>query len=131
MKKQMKRAICSLTLLLLITGTTSLIAEPAAAGQQSQTTITMQDASHLIREYKERGLLGETQTGYVGVVRDEEHAVEVARLVNEVRREEFVRLAAEHNVSVMEIEAMAGQRSIHNTRSGHFIQIDGEWVRKP
>lgn len=93
--------------------------------------ITQQDASNLIRDYKNRGLVGETKTGYLGVVRDEEHATEVVRLINDVRREEYVRLATENNVPVTEIEALAGQRAIQRTQSGHYIEIDGEWVRKP
>ncbi|WP_194755857.1 YdbL family protein [Aliidiomarina indica] len=95
------------------------------------SSITMQDAANLIREYKDRGYIGETRTGYVGVVRAQEHAEEVARLINEVRREEYIRLAKENNVPVAEIEALAGQRAIQRTQTGHYIEVDGEWVRKP
>lgn len=103
----------------------------AAASLFMSSSITLQDASNLIRDYKNRGLIGETKTGYLGLVRDEEYAADVVRLINEVRRDEYVRLATENNVPVTEIEALAGQRSIQRTQSGHYIEIDGEWVRKP
>lgn len=111
--------------------TTFATAPTATAGIFVSSSITLQDASNLIRDYKNRGLVGETKTGYLGIVREEEHAADVVRLINDVRREEYVRLATENNVPVAEIEALAGQRSIQRTQSGHYIEIDGEWVRKP
>lgn len=109
----------ALLLLLLI-----LAAVPAAA-------MTLQQAMNALPEAKSRGVVGEQADGYLGVVRNEGQAAAIAKLINEARRSEYQRLARSNNISLSDVEALAGKKAIERTPAGQYIRLpSGQWQRK-
>lgn len=80
---------------------------------------------------KNQGLVGEQQDGYLGVVKNQNDAQSVVQLINQARNEQYQKMAKTHNVNLSEIEALAGKKAIEKTSSGHYIKIDGKWMKKP
>lgn len=80
---------------------------------------------------KSQGLVGEQPNGYLGVIKNQNNAQEVVKLINQARKEQYQKLAQNHNVPLNEIEVLAGKKAIQKTPSGLYIQIDGKWIKKP
>lgn len=81
---------------------------------------------------KRDGLVGERADGYLGLV-VESASADVRRLVAEVndkRKEEYLRIARANNLTIEQVQALAGKKTIERTRSGHYILINGGWQRK-
>lgn len=90
----------------------------------------LEEAKQQLETAKQQGLLGETPTGYLDVVRAEGNAREVAEAINNARREEYTRIAEKHNIPVTQVETVAGKKAIEKTPAGQFVLIDGRWIRK-
>lgn len=75
-------------------------------------------------------MLGEQPNGYLGVVKAESDAAEIARLINEARRAEYQRLAKENGIQLSDVETMAGKKALGKTPDGHYIQLNGKWLKK-
>ena len=84
-------------------------------------------------EAKARGLVGETPTGYLGIVSGK-GSREVRALMKDVnrKRKQKYRGVAKHNgTSLQTVEVLAGKNLIKRTRPGHFIQLpSGKWTKK-
>lgn len=93
--------------------------------------MNLQQAMAALGQAKAQGLVGEQTNGYLGVVQPGTDSSEIVRLINDARRAEYARLAQQNNISVADVEAMAGKKAIERTSSGHFILLDGNWVKKP
>lgn len=92
--------------------------------------MTLQQAMEQLGNYKEQGFVGEKTNGFLGVVIPQKGAQEVVQLINQARLEQYRKMAAENNLSIQEIEDLAGQKSIQKTRSGHYIEANGQWIKK-
>jgi len=93
--------------------------------------INLQQAMAALGQAKEQGLVGEQANGYLAAVQSSSDANDIVKLINDARRAEYVRLAQQNNIAVADVEAMAGKKAIERTSSGHFIMLDGIWVKKP
>ena len=93
--------------------------------------MTLQQAMAALGNAKAQGLVGEQTNGYLGVVQQNAEAADIVKLINDARRAEYARLAQQNNIAVADVEAMAGKKAIERTSSGHFILLDGNWVKKP
>ncbi|GAB60230.1 YdbL family protein [Rheinheimera nanhaiensis] len=93
--------------------------------------MTLQQAMAALGNAKARGLVGEQANGYLGVVQNSNDAADIVKLINDARRAEYARLAQQNNIAVADVEAMAGKKAIERTSAGHFILLDGNWVKKP
>jgi len=86
-----------------------------------------------LQEAKAEGLVGEQMDGYVGLVVNNVPA-EVRALVRDVnaeRRQRYQEIAQENGISVEQVTAVAYERAVQATRSGHYIQnASGRWVQK-
>lgn len=87
-------------------------------------------AMRTLHEAKAAGRLGEQADGYLGVVGRDAQAAEIARLINQARRNEYQKLAEQNRLLLSEVEAMAGRKAIDKSPAGHFVRIDGRWQRK-
>ena len=74
--------------------------------------------------------LGERPDGYVGVVKPGGDAAEIAKLINNARRDEYQRLATENGIKVRDVEAIAGKKALERTQPGQYILINGVWMPK-
>jgi uncharacterized protein YdbL (DUF1318 family) len=86
-----------------------------------------------LQEAKEQGLVGEQRDGYVCMVVNTAPA-DVAALIRDIngqRRQRYQQIARQNNISVEQVGALAYERAVAATRSGHYIQnASGSWQRK-
>ena len=81
---------------------------------------------------KQNGLVGERADGYLGLV-DESAAEDVVMLVKSVnnkRREEYRRIAEKNDLTLEQVQALAGKKAIERTEPGAWILTNGGWRRK-
>lgn len=90
----------------------------------------LDEAKQKLESVKQQGLVGETPTGYLDVVRADGQAREVVEAINSARRDEYTRIAEKHNIPVTQVETVAGKKAIERTPSGQFVLIEGQWVQK-
>lgn len=90
----------------------------------------LDEAKQKLDSVKQQGLVGETPTGYLEVVRAEGQAKEVVEAINSARRDEYKRIAEKHNIPVTQVETVAGKKAIEKTPSGQYVQMGGKWVIK-
>ncbi len=90
----------------------------------------LDEAKKKLDSVKQQGLVGETPTGYLEVVRAEGQAKEVVEAINSARRDEYKRIAEKHNIPVTQVETVAGKKAIEKTPSGQYVQMGGKWVKK-
>lgn len=93
--------------------------------------MNLQQAMAALGQAKAQGLVGEQANGYLGLVQNGKDAGDIVKLINDARRAEYARLAQQNNIAVADVEAMAGKKALQRTSSGHFILLDGQWVKKP
>lgn len=91
----------------------------------------LQQAMAALSQAKSQGLVGEQANGYLGTVQNSGNANDIVKLINDARRAEYTRLAQQNNIALADVEAMAGKKALERTSSGHFILLDGNWVKKP
>jgi len=92
--------------------------------------LDLSDAMQALPAAKAAGQLGEQTDGYLGVVAAGGQAGEIARLINQARRTEYQKLAAQNNIQLGDVEAMAGKKAIDKTPPGQYVRVDGQWRRK-
>ncbi len=90
----------------------------------------LEEAKQKLETAKQQGLVGETPTGYLDVVRAGADARAVVDAINSARRAEYTRIAERHDIPVTQVETVAGQKAIDKTPGGQFVLIDGQWVKK-
>ena len=90
----------------------------------------LDEAKQKLDSVKQQGLVGETPTGYLEVVRSEGQAREVVEAINSARRDEYKRIAEKHNIPVTQVETVAGKKAIEKTPAGQYVQMGGKWVKK-
>ena len=83
-----------------------------------------------LEDAKSRGLVGEREDGYLGVVAGGGEVEALVRDINDRRREKYEEIAARRGTSVDAVELLAGQKAIERTEPGHYIQQAGRWMRK-
>ncbi|MBS8239529.1 DUF1318 domain-containing protein [Marinobacter lipolyticus] len=96
----------------------------------SALAMGLDEAKQKLDAVKQQGLVGETPTGYLDVVRPEAEAREVVEAINTARRDEYTRIAEKHGIPVTQVETVAGQKAVEKTPSGQFVLVDGQWVKK-
>lgn len=96
----------------------------------SAAALDLNQAMSALGNAKASGQLGEMPNGYLGVVKPEGQAAEIARLINQARRAEYQKLASQNGIALSDVEAIAGQKAIDKTPAGHYIQVQGKWLRK-
>jgi uncharacterized protein YdbL (DUF1318 family) len=80
---------------------------------------------------KQQGLVGEQANGYLGVVVASSEVNSLVMSVNKKRKDIYLKLARKNNLSMKQVTALAGDKAISKTRTGHLIQdLSGEWVKK-
>ncbi|MFQ3237065.1 MAG: hypothetical protein ACI9C4_002643 [Paraglaciecola sp.] len=79
---------------------------------------------------KEQGLVGEQKNGYLGAVVNN---AEIQTLINDVnakRKAKYAELAAKNNLALEQIEKLAAKKAFDKTQSGHYLLVNGAWVKK-
>jgi uncharacterized protein len=81
---------------------------------------------------KRDGLVGERADGFLGLVTSSAPAdvVQLVKEVNAKRKAEYERIAEKNGLSLEQVEALAGKKTIEKTRTGDWIFINGGWQKK-
>ena len=80
---------------------------------------------------KNKGLIGEMPNGYIGIVVKSSEVSTLVKNVNKKRKELYLNLARKNKITMKQITALAGEKAIGKTRTGHFIKNSaGKWVKK-
>ena len=86
-----------------------------------------------IRDAKEQGLVGESNTGYLAAVQQPASA-EVRQLISSVnarRKAQFERTARNTNTTMAQVSNRFYELAVQRTKPGHYYQDrSGRWVRK-
>ncbi|MDA1074716.1 MAG: YdbL family protein [Proteobacteria bacterium] len=83
-------------------------------------------------QMKKDGLVGERADGYLGMVEASVPAdvVSLVADVNGKRKAEYQRIAASNNLSLAQVQALAGKKAIEKTLAGNWVLLNGGWERK-
>ena len=80
---------------------------------------------------KAQGMIGETPTGYLALVRDGNNEVaQLVQSINAQRKEEYQKIARRNSTALQAVEQLAGKQAMEKTPSGQFILLDGAWKKK-
>jgi uncharacterized protein YdbL (DUF1318 family) len=79
---------------------------------------------------KSQGLVGENSSGYLGLVVQNSEAKAVVEEINAKRKAQYLKLAKKNNLSLAQVEALAAAKTIEKTQSGHYVEVNGSWVKK-
>lgn len=81
---------------------------------------------------KAQGLVGETPSGYLDMVKP--GSADVKAMMNEVnaaRKKEYQSIAKRNNTELSVVETLAGKKAIELTPAGQYIKLpSGQWVKK-
>lgn len=84
-----------------------------------------------IVDLKNRGIVGETNTGYLGFVTAEHEGQAVVAAENQDRKVIYSQIARQQNVSVQLVEKRRAAALYASGTKGHYYQNQaGEWVQK-
>jgi uncharacterized protein YdbL (DUF1318 family) len=81
-------------------------------------------------EAKEKGLVGEKDNGYLGLVVNQADAQKLITEVNQKRRKIYLELAAKNNITLTQVEKLAAQKAYAKTAPGHYLWVNGAWLKK-
>lgn len=79
---------------------------------------------------KEKGLVGEQQNGYLGVVVESREVMELINDINAKRKAKYQELATKNGITLEQVEILAAKKAYEKTKSGHYLQVNGQWLRK-
>lgn len=113
-----------------ITLLTVLLSSFLLAISQNSFAMNLSQAMSQLGTAKSQGLVGEQPDGYLGVVKNQNNAQSIVKLINQARKQQYQKLAAENQLDLPQVEALAGKKALQKTAPGHYIQINGNWVKK-
>jgi len=80
---------------------------------------------------KQQGLVGEMPNGYLGVVVNNTEAKSLVASVNKKRKNIYMNLARKNKITIQQVTALAGEKALAKTKSGHLTKnAAGQWVKK-
>ena len=81
-------------------------------------------------EAKSAGYVGETQQGYLGVVKSAPGVEQLVNQINLERRQHYREIARKNGTSLNAVEAIVGQKLIGRAGPGEYVQGPSGWVKK-
>ena len=81
-------------------------------------------------EAKQKGLVGENDNGYLGLVVNDTDAKILVADINTKRKSVYIKLAAENGITLQQVEKLAAKKGYDKTLSGHYLLVEGQWVKK-
>ena len=79
---------------------------------------------------KLKGLVGEKDNGYVGIIVDSPQTRQLVDSVNAKRKAKYLELAKKNNITLAQVQKLAAEKTYNKTRPGNFIWKSGRWVKK-
>ncbi|MGE4313529.1 MAG: YdbL family protein [Pseudobdellovibrionaceae bacterium] len=118
MTQKIVRIIALLVLLMSAFSTLPVIRSAFAAGMS-------------VSQAKAQGLVGEQVDGYLGIVGAASPDVQaIVASTNAGRLKVYQETAARQKVPLSTVQALAGKNLIEKSPAGHYVQMNGKWVKK-
>uniref|UniRef100_UPI0040569B7C YdbL family protein n=1 Tax=Candidatus Electrothrix sp. TaxID=2170559 RepID=UPI0040569B7C len=83
-----------------------------------------------LQDAKPQGLVGETPTGYLDVVKASPEAKQLIKEINAKRKIHYQEIAKKNKTPLSAVEKLAGQKALEKTPAGQFIKVGGKWEKK-
>jgi uncharacterized protein YdbL (DUF1318 family) len=85
-----------------------------------------------LNEIKSSGDAGERADGYLGLVKSDvsSEAQALVKQINNKRRAEYQRIANGNDLTLDQVEALAGKKAIEKTTAGGWILTSNGWRQK-
>ncbi len=94
-------------------------------------TITFSAWAISLDQAKQQGLVGEMANGYLGIVVTNPEVTSLVEEINKKRKSLYLDIARKNKLTMEQVTALAGEKAISNTRSGHLIKMSsGSWIKK-
>jgi len=80
---------------------------------------------------KSQGLVGEVSSGYLEAV--ETPSAEIKLLITDInakRKAKYQEIATRNNISLKDVEQLAGKKAIEKSQPGSYIKNGGSWQKK-
>jgi len=81
-------------------------------------------------EAKSAGLVGETNTGYLGAVKPSAEVDALVANINAQRKVHYQDIATKNGISLEAVEARAGLKAIEKTATGDYVNTGSGWQKK-
>lgn len=81
-------------------------------------------------EAKSSGLVGETNSGYLGAVKPSAEVNALVADINAQRRAHYRKIAVDNDITLQAVEARAGLKAIQKTPAGGFVNTGAGWQKK-
>lgn len=81
-------------------------------------------------EAKDKGLVGERDNGYLGLIVLEKEVQSLIDDINAKRKAVYIELAEKNGITLQQVEKLAAKKAYEKTSSGHYLWMNGEWVKK-
>jgi len=95
------------------------------------TAATVSAQALTLQEAQSKGLVGERQDGYVGIVRDAPGVKALVDDINLQRRQLYRDIARKNNIPLNTVEKLAADKAIKRAPAGEYVQdASGNWVKK-
>ena len=83
-----------------------------------------------LNEARAQGRVGETLSGYIAPVRQDQETLALVSEINAARSESYQKLADSNNLPVDEVAKMAGQKLVARAQPGEYVKgINGKWLK--
>ncbi|MCI5150468.1 MAG: DUF1318 domain-containing protein [Candidatus Electrothrix sp. MAN1_4] len=83
-----------------------------------------------LSDAKAQGLVGETPTGYLDVVKASSKAKQLIKEINAKRKIHYQQIAKKNKTPLSAVEKLAGKKALEKTPAGQYIKVGGKWVKK-
>ncbi|WP_446008784.1 YdbL family protein [Candidatus Electrothrix sp.] len=83
-----------------------------------------------LSDAKSQGLVGETPTGYLDVVKASPEATELIKEINAKRKTHYQEIAKKNKTPLSTVEKLAGQKAMEKTPAGQYVKVEGKWEKK-
>ncbi|MCW7550315.1 YdbL family protein [Photorhabdus sp. APURE] len=84
-----------------------------------------------LNEAKQKGLVGETFSGYLAIVKADSQAQALVTEINQAREKKYAEIAASNNISTKQVAKLTGEKLVSRAESGEYVLgINGKWLKK-
>ncbi len=96
----------------------------------SAQAMTLTEAKKQLSTYKTQGKVGEKVNGFLAVIQDRKATRQLVKNINQERLKHYEKIALDNQLTLQEVEYLAGQKSAQKSKKGHYIQKNGQWIKK-
>ena len=96
----------------------------------SAHAMTLQEAKDNLESFKAHGKVGEKLNGFLAVIQDRKTTRNLVKIINQERLKHYQKIALDNQLTLQEVEYIAGQKATEKAKKGHYIQKNSQWLRK-